>query len=62
MLLAKTIRQIVAEHQPNTPALHDVYGWVSSVRLMKNVAFVTVSDGTTSKGLQVIAHVDAAKR
>lgn len=60
--IAETVRLLPPTTKLNSPdtsssapsAPSTVQGWVSSLRLSKNVAFVGVNDGTVDRALQVV--------
>ncbi|CAG8803257.1 10247_t:CDS:2, partial [Dentiscutata erythropus] len=40
----------------------EVYGWVRSVRVQKNVSFAVINDGSSLKGMQAILSSEEAKK
>lgn len=59
-ILPITIGQILAAPHPggasnsSSSSSTVARGWVSSLRLQKNLAFIELNDGTAKKGLQVV--------
>lgn len=52
--LPLTIRQILASGQDSASKVHDIHGWIKSVRRQKNVTFAVVNDGSCASGLQTV--------
>lgn len=55
----KTIRSLFKE-QPDTNV--KIRGWIRSVRQQKQVAFATINDGSTLKGIQAILKTEDADK
>ncbi|KAK6540338.1 asparaginyl-tRNA synthetase [Orbilia ellipsospora] len=53
-----TVRELFAASTSDTAK---VYGWVLSIRKMKNVAFATINDGSTTQAVQVVLTPEQAK-
>lgn len=58
-MIKKTIIDLFADPAAYHGAHGQVEGWVRSVRLLKNFAFVTVQDGSSLQGLQVVCPKDS---
>ncbi|RIB12992.1 asparaginyl-tRNA synthetase [Gigaspora rosea] len=56
----KTIRNILVNSTPDSEV--EVYGWVRSVRVQKNVSFAAINDGSSLKGMQVILTSEEANK
>lgn len=54
--LAPSLRQIFHQATTNGPSesLTIIQGWIKSIRAHKRVAFVEITDGTTSETLQAV--------
>ena len=48
-------------HQPHQPQPVVLHGWVRTVRIQKHVAFVEVTDGSTTTGLQAVMEPELAR-
>jgi hypothetical protein len=55
----RTIRQILREQQAGEETR--VQGWIRSVRVQKNQTFIDINDGSTTKGIQVVAEQSIPK-
>ncbi|KAF3912351.1 hypothetical protein AA313_de0206660 [Arthrobotrys entomopaga] len=55
---SSTVRELLAATTSDTAK---VYGWVLSIRKMKNVAFATLNDGSTTQTVQVVLTPEQAK-
>ncbi|KTW27704.1 asparagine-tRNA ligase [Pneumocystis carinii B80] len=51
----------VIEKQINPDQIITVYGWIRSLRKMKNVTFALINDGTTGKTMQAVLRSDQGK-
>ncbi|EMR08400.1 asparagine-tRNA ligase [Pneumocystis murina B123] len=49
------------EKQVNPNQIITVYGWIRSLRKMKNVTFALINDGTTGKNMQAVLKPDQGK-
>lgn len=54
--LSPTLRQILHRAASNGPpeTATTIQGWIKSIRAHKSVAFLEISDGTTSETLQAV--------
>ncbi|KAL7753669.1 asparaginyl-tRNA synthetase [Sorochytrium milnesiophthora] len=60
-MLTPTLRQVLSSASPGS-RVAAVNGWVRSLRVQKNVAFVDLADGTLHSGLQVVLSPEKASR
>jgi asparaginyl-tRNA synthetase len=59
LLKKQSIRDLLASHDYGRAV--NVKGWVRTKRLSKNVAFITLNDGSTIHNLQIVADPDKIK-